>query len=340
MGSDAGVPEAADPRSEVGLEDSADARRGEKTRRVYFSCFDANGNVTAYVDEDGSNVAHYVYSPFGSIIGSAGVHRDLFPIRFSTKYRDGETGLLYYGYRFHSPGIGRWLSRDPLMEISADLLYQFVANDPIRFIDPVGLSYTEHVFKKKLPWIMEHFGAGVLGYTDSVLVLAGRDEVDGLDACCATVREGLEFDLTVISWVPSDGRLVPGGPEIITPSGMTALAGHEARRREVYKLGYDAYLAPAGGNGAAVHRCGEVCRRERGEAAQLLLQYLASLRAKARTYYNVYTFIEQMHIAGEMPALNQFGKPGWPVVKLTRIHTINAPAPPEWPDCPVSNAGN
>ena len=36
--------------------------------------------------------------------------------RFSTKYYDAETDLYYYGYRYYSPSLGRWISRDPIEE--------------------------------------------------------------------------------------------------------------------------------------------------------------------------------------------------------------------------------
>ena len=36
--------------------------------------------------------------------------------RFSTKYYDAETDLYYYGYRYYSPSLGRWISRDPITE--------------------------------------------------------------------------------------------------------------------------------------------------------------------------------------------------------------------------------
>jgi len=39
------------------------------------------------------------------------------PIRFSTKYDDDESDLLYYGYRYYKPSTGTWLSRDPLGEM-------------------------------------------------------------------------------------------------------------------------------------------------------------------------------------------------------------------------------
>ncbi len=36
------------------------------------------------------------------------------PFRFSTKYQDHETDLIYYGYRYCNATTARWLSRDPV----------------------------------------------------------------------------------------------------------------------------------------------------------------------------------------------------------------------------------
>jgi len=38
------------------------------------------------------------------------------PFRFSSKYQDDETDLLYYGLRYYSPSTGRWLNHDPIEE--------------------------------------------------------------------------------------------------------------------------------------------------------------------------------------------------------------------------------
>ena len=57
----------------------------------------------------------------------------------SAKYTDGETGLLYYGYRYYRPSTGRWLSRDPLGEKGGKNLYGFVENRPMGRTDPHGL---------------------------------------------------------------------------------------------------------------------------------------------------------------------------------------------------------
>ena len=83
-----------------------------------FYCADANGNVTALFADDGTNVARYVYDPYGTVVNRSGALADENMYRFSTKYTDDETGLVYYGYRYYSPGLGRWLSRDPITNLA------------------------------------------------------------------------------------------------------------------------------------------------------------------------------------------------------------------------------
>jgi RHS repeat-associated protein len=60
------------------------------------------------------------------------------PIQFSTKPYDEQTGLSYYGYRFYSPAIGRWITRDPLGETGGINLCGFAGNSPVNYIDPTG----------------------------------------------------------------------------------------------------------------------------------------------------------------------------------------------------------
>ena len=74
--------------------------------------YDNNGNVIGYWNEDGEIVAEYAYDAFGNTIYEDGSMADVFPHRFSTKYYDAETDLYYYGYRYYSPSLGRWISRD------------------------------------------------------------------------------------------------------------------------------------------------------------------------------------------------------------------------------------
>ena len=56
------------------------------------------------------------YGPFGEAIRSTGPMAKANPFRFSTKYQDDETDLLYYGYRFYNASTGRWINRDSAEE--------------------------------------------------------------------------------------------------------------------------------------------------------------------------------------------------------------------------------
>jgi RHS repeat-associated protein len=62
------------------------------------------------------------------------------PLRFSTKFQDDETDLLYYGYRYYSRSTGRWSSRDPISEKGGLNNYGFVLNRPMTIHDPFGLD--------------------------------------------------------------------------------------------------------------------------------------------------------------------------------------------------------
>ena len=49
-----------------------------------------------------------------------------------------ETGLVYYNYRYYSPELGRWLSRDPIEEQGGWNLYGMVNNDIANYWDNFG----------------------------------------------------------------------------------------------------------------------------------------------------------------------------------------------------------
>lgn len=107
---------------------------------VTFPTFDGNGNVTALINSAGGDaIANYEYGPFGEVIRGSGTAAKTNPIRFSTKFQDDETDLLFYGYRYYSANTGRWLSRDPIGELGGPNLYGFVGNDPIHTCDKLGL---------------------------------------------------------------------------------------------------------------------------------------------------------------------------------------------------------
>ncbi len=102
--------------------------------------------------KDGTISANYEYGPFGEVLRSSGAMAKVNPIRFSTKYQDDESDLLYYGYRYYSPSTGRWLSRDPLEEIGGYNMYAACRNDMLSFFDTLGEEVQWHHIFPQAVW--------------------------------------------------------------------------------------------------------------------------------------------------------------------------------------------
>ena len=123
---------------------------GVPSPRTDFAAYDGNGNVTALVRaDDGSLSAKYDYNAFGETILAEGSFAAGNPFRFSTKFADDETGLVYYGFRYYNPNTGRWPSRDPIEEDGGVNLYAFVGNEPTDQFDPLGLEDAQADFVSK-----------------------------------------------------------------------------------------------------------------------------------------------------------------------------------------------
>ena len=110
-----------------------------------FYAYDGNGNVLGLVNaNDGTLAAQYDYGPFGEVLHLTGPSARANPFRFSTKYQDDESDLLYYGYRYYNASTGRWLSRDPLEEQGGNNLYNMVGNDSVDSFDILGMRMPGH----------------------------------------------------------------------------------------------------------------------------------------------------------------------------------------------------
>jgi RHS repeat-associated protein len=107
----------------------------------YLPTYDTNGNVTALLNAStGAVAAAYEYSPFGELLRSTcsdtAIADNVF--LFSTKFTDAESGLVYYGNRYYSPNLGRFINRDPVEESGGINLYGFVQNEPVDRWDVLG----------------------------------------------------------------------------------------------------------------------------------------------------------------------------------------------------------
>ena len=188
------------------------------TNSTHIATFDGNGNVSEYIDSsDGSIAAHYEYDPFGNITAQTGVNPNDFAYRFSTKYLDGETDLYYYGFRYYSPELGRWVSRDRVIELSFRLiqierdqpfglnlldtldyrlsinLQAFVYNSPIRLFDPTGLCPPLILYGGWTlgQWIFAGIAGGVILWTATD---TGQDTIQNMmQDCYSCVRDGIPY---------------------------------------------------------------------------------------------------------------------------------------------------
>lgn len=112
---------------------------------VLIPIHDHRGNVTCLLDQQGEAVETYRFTAFGeeSIFDRYGQRVDNSvvgnPWRFSSKRVDQETGLVYFGMRYYSADIGRWITQDPAGYIDGPNLYAYLQNRPLSATDAYGL---------------------------------------------------------------------------------------------------------------------------------------------------------------------------------------------------------
>jgi RHS repeat-associated protein len=113
---------------------------------VFLMFGDHRGSTSAVIDRDTGELVEYVtYQAFGATESDYrpnrwnGFRED---IHFTGKEEDVETGLQYFGARYYSPNLGRFLSPDPLTihDMSAELNpYAYVGGSVYNATDPFGL---------------------------------------------------------------------------------------------------------------------------------------------------------------------------------------------------------
>ena len=107
--------------------------------RYYYH--DGSGNVSDVVDlsvATYTSLGHYDYDAYGNLTGSSGSDPDANYYRYSGKEYIPSVGMYNYGYRFYSPGMGRWINRDPIGESGGLNVYEFAGNNPINSGDAYG----------------------------------------------------------------------------------------------------------------------------------------------------------------------------------------------------------
>src|SRR5882724_5868287 len=128
---------------------------GASAANVQWLVTDQLGTPRMVFDKTGSLAAmkRHDYLPFGEEISAFGGRTtgqgynvsDGIRQQFTSKERDIETGLDYFGYRFYSSTQGRFTSVDPLIDFKRNIVepqawnqYQYCVNNPLTRTDPDG----------------------------------------------------------------------------------------------------------------------------------------------------------------------------------------------------------
>src|SRR5690606_28928821 len=110
-----------------------------------YYMYNAHGDVTALIYEDGTIAATYEYDAFGNITGQTGSADN--NITYAGYQYDWETGLYYLNARYYDARIARFLTEDTYRGSINDPLslnlYTYCYNNPIRYWDPTGNIVTE-----------------------------------------------------------------------------------------------------------------------------------------------------------------------------------------------------
>ncbi|MBE7539520.1 MAG: RHS repeat-associated core domain-containing protein [Opitutaceae bacterium] len=105
------------------------------TGQTYLPTYDGNGNVASLVNlGTGALAASYEYTPFGEMLRYEVLDNAVstYAFKFSTRWRDAETGWSYYGRRYYDARMGRFVGRDPIGEEGGINLYEVKPKGSVR----------------------------------------------------------------------------------------------------------------------------------------------------------------------------------------------------------------
>lgn len=134
----------------------------------YYYHQDELYNVRVLTDEAASPVARYEYSDYGRVVESfedSEVSGN--PYLFTGRRLDRLSGLYYYRARYYEPGLGRFISRDPMGQWGDPRArgngFSYVGNNPVTKRDPSGQCVLKWICWLGGKGIKNPIGGDVLG---------------------------------------------------------------------------------------------------------------------------------------------------------------------------------
>ena len=116
----------------------------------YYYHLNHLGGINLITNDSGAVVVQRQYMPYGEMYTNNGSNLNATaPFSFDGGRLDGSGTLYYFGARFYSPVLGRFLSADTEIQRPTNPMelnrYAFAIGNPVRYIDPTGHSIWEYV---------------------------------------------------------------------------------------------------------------------------------------------------------------------------------------------------
>ena len=125
--------------------------RIDNDAQIYYYHVDRLGTPQAMTNSAGTVVWTAVYEPFGkATVTTSTIENNL---RLPGQYYDRETGIHYNYFRDYDPTTGRYPEADPIGLVGGMNIYGYANQNPLTFIDPLGLAYFASRPLSGLPWL-------------------------------------------------------------------------------------------------------------------------------------------------------------------------------------------
>ena len=128
----------------------------------------ALGSTIIETNNSKTVLARYEYDVFGAVRSQTGTSDNV--RKFTGKEYDADVKLYYYAARYYDPYTARFNSRDPAKD--GINWYAYVANNPLKFIDPTGLRAVNQTEREALIFT---FGEDIGNYLAGAIDIEIRD---------------------------------------------------------------------------------------------------------------------------------------------------------------------
>ncbi|ENF1487587.1 RHS domain-containing protein [Salmonella enterica] len=116
-------------------------------RKIHLYHCDHRGLPLALITLDNQVAWRAEYDEWGNQLNEENPHHMEQLIRLPGQHYDEESGLYYNRNRYYNPGQGRYITQDPIGLEGGWNSYSYVKNNPVNWIDPLGLAHTSGKWK-------------------------------------------------------------------------------------------------------------------------------------------------------------------------------------------------